>query len=200
MPRGSIATRLAGRRTLRVSNVFMLRIFEKILIRQIKKGDEQAFAHFYNTYKAKIYGFIYFKVSDEEKACDLTDEAFTRAFRYLKDDETHEIENFQALLYKTARNLVIDFYRARKQNVSLDAISEIASKEDVSKKIDDKLDIEKVAKAVKQLPEDYKEIIILRFIDGLSFNEISHSTGKSLGSCRMLAHRGIKKIKKIINK
>jgi len=200
LPRGSIATRLAGRRTLRVSNVFMLRIFEKILIRQIKKGDEQAFAHFYNTYKAKIYGFIYFKVSDEEKACDLTDEAFTRAFRYLKDDETHEIENFQALLYKTARNLVIDFYRARKQNVSLDAISEIASKEDVSKKIDDKLDIEKVAKAVKQLPEDYKEIIILRFIDGLSFNEISHSTGKSLGSCRMLAHRGIKKIKKIINK
>ncbi|MCD6442248.1 RNA polymerase sigma factor [bacterium] len=177
----------------------MLRIFEKILIRQIKKGDEQAFAHFYNTYKAKIYGFIYFKVSDEEKACDLTDEAFTRAFRYLKDDEAHEIENFQALLYKTARNLVIDFYRARKQNVSLDAISEIASKEDVSKKIDDKLDIEKVAKAVKQLPEDYREIIILRFIDGLSFNKISHSTGKSLGSCRMLAHRGIKKVKEIIN-
>ena len=179
----------------------MLKIFEKILIQQIKKGDEQAFAQFYNTYQGRIYRFVYFKVSDEEKAQDLTNEVFMKAFNYLKDDEAHEIENFQAFIFKTARNLVIDFYRTRKQNISLDAISEIASKkEDVSQKIDDKLDIEKVAKAIKQLPNDYREIIILRFVDGLSFEEISHSVGKSLGSCRMLAHRGIKKIKEIIDK
>jgi len=176
----------------------MFRIFERVLVQQIKKGDEQAFAQFYNAYKAKIYAFIYFKVSDQEKAHELTNEVFMKAFRYLKNNESHKIENFQALLYKIARNLVIDFYRTRRQNVSLEAVSEIVSKEDVSKRIDDKLNIEKVAKAVKQLPEDYREIIILRFIDGLSFSEISHSTGKSLGSCRMLVYRGIKKIKNII--
>lgn len=178
----------------------MFKIFEKILIHQIKKGDEQAFAQFYNTYQGRIYRFVYFKVSNEEKAQDLTNEVFMKAFNYLKDDEAHEIENFQAFIFKTARNLVIDFYRTRKQDVSLDAISEIVSKEDVSKRVDDKLDIEKVAKAIKQLPSDYREIIILRFVDGLSFEEISHSVGKSLGSCRMLAHRGIKKIKEIIDK
>jgi len=178
----------------------MLKIFEKILIQQIKKGDEQAFAQFYNTYQGKIYRFVYFKVSNEEKAQDLTNEVFMKAFNYIKDDDAHEIDNFQAFIFKTAHNLVIDFYRTRKQNVSLDAISEIASKEDISQKIDDKLDVEKVAKAIKQLPDDYREIIILRFVDGLSFNEISHSTGKSLGSCRMLAHRGIKKIKEITEK
>jgi len=178
----------------------MFKIFEKILIQQIKKGDEQAFAQFYNTYQGKIYRFVYFKVSDEEKAQDLTDEVFMKAFQYLKDDEAKEIENFQAFVFKTARNLVIDFYRTRKHDVSLDAISEIASKEDISQKIDDKLDVEKIAKAIKQLSDDYREVIILRFVDGLSFEEISQSTGKSLGNCRMLAHRGIQKIKDIINK
>jgi len=177
----------------------MLRIFEKILIQQIKKGDEQAFAQFYNTYKTKIYSFIYFKVSSKEKADDLVNDTFLKVYRYLQNDDK-EVENFQALLYKTARNLVIDFYRTRKQNVSLDAISEIASKEDINQKVDNKLDVEKIAKAIQQLSDDYREIVILRFIDGLNFNEISHSTGKSLGSCRMLAHRGIKKIKEIIDK
>jgi RNA polymerase sigma-70 factor (ECF subfamily) len=176
----------------------MLRIFEKILINQIKKGDEQAFAQFYDTYKDKIYSFIYFKVPGKEKADDLVNDTFLKVYRYLKDG--HDIDNFQAFLYKTARNSVIDFYRTQQQNVSLDSISEIFFKEDVSNKVDDKLEGEKITAAIKQLPDNYQEIIILRFIDGLSFEEISQSTGKSLGNCRMLAHRGIKKLKEIIDK
>lgn len=174
----------------------MLKILEKILIQQIKRGDEQAFTQFYNTYKDKIYSFIYFKVSSKEKADDLVNDVFLKVYRYLK--EGNDIDNFQAFLYKTARNSIIDFYRTRQQNVSLDSISEIASREDISAKIDNKLGVEKIATAIKQLSNDCQEIIVLRFIDGLSFEEISQSTGKSLGSCRMLAHRGIKKVKEMI--
>jgi RNA polymerase sigma-70 factor (ECF subfamily) len=177
----------------------MLRIFEKILINQIKKGDEQAFAQFYNTYQPKLYRFIYFKVSDQERAQELTDEVFMKVFYYLKDNQSDEVDNFQAFIFKTARNLVIDFYRTRKNDVSLEAVPEIAIPEDASKKIDEKLDMEKLVQALKSLPQNYKEIIILRFIDELSFEEISQSTGKSLGNCRMLAHRGIKKLKEIID-
>jgi len=178
----------------------MLRIFEKILINQIKKGDEQAFAQFYNHYSPKLYRFIYFNVSDEAKAQELTDEAFMKVFQYLKDKEASEVDNFQAFIFKTARNLVIDFYRTRKNDVSLEAIPEIASSEDPSKKVDQKLDTEKLARVIRQLPSNYKEVIVLRFVDGLSFEEISRSTGKSLGNCRMLAHRGIKKIKEMVEK
>lgn len=177
----------------------MLRIFEKILINQIKKGDEQAFAQFYNTYQPKLYRFIYFKVSDQERAQELTDEVFMKVFYYLKDNQSDEVDNFQAFIFKTARNLVIDFYRTRKNDVSLEAIPEIAFPEDASKKIDEKLDMEKLVQALNHLPQNYKEIIVLRFIDELSFEEISQSTGKSLGNCRMLAHRGIKKLKEIID-
>ncbi|MCF7907234.1 RNA polymerase sigma factor [Patescibacteria group bacterium] len=175
----------------------MLHIFEKILINQIKKGDEQAFAQFYNTYKDKIYSFIYFKVPGKEKADDLVNDTFLKVYRYLRDG--HDIDNFRAFLYKTARNSVIDFYRTHQKNISLDSISEIVSKEDVNEKIDNKLEVEKIATAIKQLSNDYQEVIILRFVDGLSFDEISQSTGKSLGNCRMLAHRGIKKVKEIID-
>ncbi len=174
----------------------MFKIFEKILIQQIKKGDEQAFAQFYNTYKTKIYSFIYFKVSSGEKAQDLTDEVFMKAFQYLKDDEAHEIENFQAFVFKTARNLVIDFYRTRKQNVSLDAISEIASKEDISKKIDDKLKIEIINKYLSTLKPEYIKVVKLHLFDELSFKEIAEITGDSEGSVRMRAHRGMVQLKK----
>ena len=176
----------------------MFKITEKILFHQIRNGDEQAFTIFYNKYRVKIYRFIYFKVSSEEKADDLTNDTFTKVFRYLRDGQ--EIENFQAFLYKTARNLVIDFYRTRKEEVSLENAKEIEADIDISKNLDTKLDIENIAKAVKKLPDNYKEIIILRFINNFSFDEISEATGKSHGSCRMLAHRGLKRLREILNK
>ena len=171
-------------------------ILEKILFHQIKNGDEQAFTIFYNMYRVKIYRFIYFKVSNKEKADDLVNDTFIKVFRYLRDGE--EIENFQAFLYKTARNLVIDFYRTRKQEISLENAKEIEADIDISKSLDTKLDIENVAKAVKELPDNYKEIITLRFINNFSFDEISEATGKSHGNCRMLAHRGLKKLREIL--
>src|SRR6056297_3032720 len=96
----------------------MLKLKEKILLNQIKRGDEHAFGELYDKYKDDIYRFVYFKVSSEEKAHDLVNEAFLKIYDYLKKGK--DIRNFRAFLYKIARNIVIDFYRTRKENISLD--------------------------------------------------------------------------------
>ena len=172
----------------------MFKITEKILFHQIRNGDEQAFAIFYNKYRVKIYRFIYFKVSSEEKADDLTNDTFTKVFRYLRDGQ--EIENFQAFLYKTARNLVIDFYRTRKEEVSLENAKEIEADIDSSKEVDDKMKIETINKYLSNLSPEYIKVVQLHFFDELSFKEIAEITGDSEGSVRMRAHRGMSKLKK----
>jgi len=176
----------------------MLKITEKILLHQVKNGNEHAFAHFYNTYKKDIYRFIYFKVSDEEKAQDLTDEAFLKIFNCLQDGE--EINNFRAFLYKIARNLTIDFYRTRHDRVSLEDVPEVVSDIDISEKVGLELDFQNITRVVKKLPDNYKEIITLKFINELSFDEISKITGKSPENCRMLTHRGLKKLRVLLKK
>lgn len=174
----------------------MFKITEKILFHQIRNGDEQAFTIFYNRYKTKIYRFIYFKVSNKEKADDLVNDTFIKVFRYLQDGQ--EIENFQAFLYKTARNLVIDFYRTRKEEVSLENAKEVKAEIDVSKEVDDKIKIETINKYLFGLSPEYIKVVKLHFFDELSFKEIAEITGDSEGSVRMRAHRGMVQLKKLL--
>jgi len=179
----------------------MLRIQEKILLHQVKRGNEQAFAEFYHNYQEKIYRFIYFRVSDEEKAQNLTNDAFMKVLDYLQNEK--DIGNFRAFLYQTARNLIIDFYRTRNHEalpINEFVEENIPAKEDMEKKVDIKLEIKRVKEAVKKLPDTYQEVVILRFVEGMSFKEIAQITGISEDNAKQRAHRGIKKIKKYIEK
>lgn len=175
----------------------MLRITEKILLHQIKKGDEQAFTSFYNTFRSDIYRFIYFKVSDEDRANDLTNEVFIKIFGYIKEGE--DIDNFRAFVFKTARNIVIDFYRTRKYEISIDQAPEIAADEETDTRVDEKIQVENVKKYLDKIKPEYAEAVKLRFFDELSFDEIAHVLDESEANVRMRAHRGIKQLRRVIN-
>lgn len=174
----------------------MLRITEKILLYQIKKGDEQAFTSFYNTFRSDIYRLIYFKVSDEERANDLTNEVFIKIFSYIKEGE--EIDNFRAFVFKTARNLVIDFYRTRKDDISLDRAPEVVDDTATDAHVDTKIQIQNVKKYLDTIKPEYAEAVKLRFFDELSFDEIAHILDESEANVRMRAHRGIKQLRKLL--
>lgn len=177
----------------------MLKIAEKILLHQIRRGNQHAFGRFYDTYRQNVYRFVYFKVSDQERAQDLTDEIFLKIFDYLKDGQ--EIKDFRAVIFRIARNLVIDHYRSKERaHLPLNEYAEqnLPDNTDLEKETDTKLKLNQLEEAVKKLPEHYQEIIVLRFIDGLSFKEISKLTDKTEENCRMISHRGLTKLKEII--
>jgi RNA polymerase sigma-70 factor (ECF subfamily) len=181
----------------------MFKVREKFILWRIQQGKIKAFEEIYDFYAPKIYKFIYFKVSLVEDAEDLTSQTFIKFLKYLNNKKI--INNLQALLYNIARNLVIDFYRQKKQ-VSLfdDKIKDqIVDKKNLIENLNSTLDlaieIKNIKKALKKLNNEDKEIIILRFINDLSIREISKIFGKSQINIRVSLHRALKKLKKIIN-
>ena len=92
---------------------------QRILINQLKAKDTEAFSQFYDSYVSKIYRFIFFKVSSEVEAQDLTSEVFLKTWQYLNSGE--EINDLNAWVYRLARNTVIDWYRRQnKQPLALE--------------------------------------------------------------------------------
>ncbi|MBU0545932.1 RNA polymerase sigma factor [Patescibacteria group bacterium] len=166
---------------------------------QVKK-DPEAFAKLYDQYVKRIYRFVFFKVSNHEEAEDITSEVFLKAWHYI--NENKEVNSFSGLLYRIARNCIIDFYRARS------AKPEFLNKESEELEIGDggrwyadvsnKVEAEKILIALKKLKQEYQEVITLRYVDELEISEIAEITGKGGVAVRVTLHRAIKKLKEII--
>lgn len=174
---------------------------EKILLFRIRTlGDKKAYGELYDNYTVSIYRFIFFKVSSVEEAEDLTSETFLKTWNYLIDQEkASKIDAFRPFIYKVARNLVIDYYRQRVEEVSLEGnqIDKTDESKDIRLKVELDKQLEDIEKGLRQLKEEYREVIILKYIEDLNTSEIAEIIGKSKNTTRVLAHRAIKALKEI---
>jgi len=175
---------------------------EKYLLFRAKNKDPEAFAEVYDIYIDRIYRFVFFKINRTEEAQDITSEVFLKTWQYIIDGK--EIKNLNALFYKIARNLVIDHYRkASQKDVSLEGLktSETEIKdllEDQINKIEKKIEIDKIEEKLMGLKDDYREIIILRYIEGLSIKEISEIVAKKKGAVRVILYRALNALKELM--
>jgi RNA polymerase sigma-70 factor (ECF subfamily) len=98
-----------------------------------------------------------------------------------------------------SRNLVIDFYRAHKEKGSLDDEYEATNQEPGPEQLTEtKLEHRELIKTITRLPEEYRQVIIMRFIDDSSYEEIAAALKKSQGAIRVTLHRALKKIRAIM--
>ncbi len=166
----------------------------------MNKGIENEFLEFYDKSAADILRHIYFRVSDEALAEDLTSETFMKAWRYI--GEGGRIDNIKSFIYKVANNLVIDYYRSKKPSLALDeAIALPDHKQNgIHAAIDADIEMEVVRRNLSSIPKTYRDVIILRFIDELDIKEIKTLTGKSSSNIYVLIHRGLKMLKTRIDK
>lgn len=175
---------------------------EKDILKKIKKGDKEAFGELYDFYAPKIYRFVRLKVDSQETAQDLTSEAFLKIWQHIQDQRKIR-ERFQSLLYKIARNLVIDFYRARSVREILiednfEEFSKIEADNDSSKLVIRKEELKEARMALAQIHPSYQDVIVWHFIDELSITEISEILDKNEGTVRVLIHRAVKSLKKVM--
>lgn len=181
----------------------MSSINEKLLLYQAQvKHDPEAFAKLYDEYVKRIYRFVYFKVSSHEEAEDITSEVFLKAWNYV--NEKKEVSSFGGLLYRIARNCVIDFYRAR----SAKPETVMVDRENIEIEIGDggkwyadistKVDAQKILNALKKLKQEYQEVITLRYVDELEMDEIAVIIGKGRIAVRVTLHRALKKLKEML--
>lgn len=160
---------------------------------------EEAFMKAYDTTGDKLYKHIYFRVSDKELAEDILQQTYFKAWRHLSENQ-RDFSHLRALFYKIAENLIIDHYRQKhKATVSTEDILELASDEDQLAKTDSIIQNEKVLAALEDLGEETKQIMLLKYTEGLSSKEISTITGKSVVNINVIVHRALKQLKANLN-
>ena len=151
---------------------------EKLLLYQIRiKKDPEAFAKIYDLYARRIYRFVYFKVSSEEEAQDITADAFLKAWQYLLDEKGREVKHLNALLYSIARNRVIDHYRSRAARETVPLIEEaeelISDDRLEQEKAEARIDTQFLEKHLRLLKDEYREVLVMKFLDEMDNAEIS---------------------------
>lgn len=176
------------------------KLSEKILLYKLRvRQDPDAYAALYDKYVRQIYRFVYFKVSNHEEAEDITSEVFLKTWHYIQ--ERKEVQSFSGLLYRIARNCVIDLYRAKsiKRETPLNEEIERGDGGAWYRALEITAESERVLGALKKLKQEYREIITLRYVDELELAEISAIMEKGPVAVRVTLHRAIKKIKQILD-
>ncbi len=170
------------------------------LLRLATEGDKQAFGALYERYLDDIYRYVYFRVGDEREAEDITANAFLRTWEHLPrlSRRNASIGSFRNWIYRVAKNLVIDHYRAKK---TVPLPEDCYDGEDLVKNIaEQNRQTRQVASALAALKPDYQQILILRFINQLSHKACAEIMGRNTGQTRVLQHRALKKLREIIKK
>lgn len=168
---------------------------EQKLIRFSQNGDRDAFASLYETHLDQIYRYIYFRVNERELAEDLTSVVFLKVWEHLGSFKSGNIP-FLGWVYRIAHNTVIDYYRTRKSTVPIDDVH--PRQLSLSDGVDDKLDMEilsrQLMQALEAVTSTQREVLILRFIWGLTTTEIADTLKKGRGAIRALQMRGLKRM------
>ena|SRR5579884_834426 len=170
----------------------------KKLIDKAKNGDKDAYGQLYSEFYLPVFRYIYFRINQKEEAEDLTQTVFLKAYTSIERYQSRSVDPL-AYFYTIARNVVIDYYR-RKKELSLEsnlgqAMEIPDKKENIEATFIQKENAEKVQQAISKLPLDQKEVIILKFINDLNNAEIARLLGKNEATIRQIQHRALKALK-----
>jgi len=171
---------------------------EDIAQRAVQR-DPDAFAQIYDEHVDVVYRSIYYKVGDPSVAEDLTAEVFAKAWERIDRFQWRNVP-VQHWLLRIARNMVIDHYRSRKRITSpLDELGDTPS-DDPSPEESVARDIEvaSLGLALGHLPDEQRDVLILRFVEGYSHKDVAGVLGKSVEAVRQIQVRALRALHNLI--
>jgi len=177
---------------------------DKQTLNRLKNKDKEVFIRVYDDFAGDIYRFVYFKVGHVEEAKDLTSMVFLKTWNHIQNNSLTSSSTLRALLYKIARTSIVDYYRetGSKLEVSLDDednhLEILDETHDLEGDVDRNADLLRIKSKLPLLKEEYREIIVLKFVNDLEIDEISEVTGKTKGNVRVLLHRSLSALKDLL--
>ena len=161
------------------------------------EDNEQLFRKAFEKHADELFRHASMRLPDRDRALNLTQECFLRAWGYVQRGE--EIREMRPFLFRTLRHLIIDEYRGRKKKTfSLEALKEDGF--DPSFTGDSHIlaesDTRVITKAMHELPDNYREVLFLRYIDELPVKEVAELVGESENAISVRIHRGLKILRK----
>lgn len=177
-------------------------------IKQVLKGDQNAFADIVSLYQHKLYQVCYRMLSNKQEAEDIAQEAFVRAYMNLHTFD--QKRKFSTWLYRIATNLCIDRIRKKKPDYYLDAevagtegldlYSQVAAEDQLPEETLVQMELqERIQYEIGRLPDKYRSVIVLKYIEELSLQEISDILDMPLGTVKTRIHRGREALRKQLN-
>jgi RNA polymerase sigma-70 factor (ECF subfamily) len=173
------------------------------LVEKAAFGDKEAFGEIYQRYLDPIYRYIFFRVGVVEDAEDLTESVFIKVWEALPGYRSIGLP-LSSWLFRIAHNIVVDFHRKKGNGtISLEdrdewydpgqaeqgPLSQVIANENISR----------LSKAISMLSEEQQQVIVLRFLEGMSHKEIGRIIGKHDGACRMIQLRAIDTLTRLLS-
>ena len=182
------------------------RICEATLIKNYISGSEKALELLINHHKLRIFNFINSKVNDRETAEDLFQDTFIKVIKTLKNGKYNEEGKFLPWVMRIAHNLVIDYFRKEKRiptvenNDDYDVFQFISNHDvNVENTIIQEQIMQDLQKLIYELPEDQKEVLIMRLYRDMSFKEIAENTHVSINTALGRMRYAIINLRKLIS-
>jgi RNA polymerase sigma-70 factor (ECF subfamily) len=165
---------------------------EARLVARAAKGDREAFGRLYESYLDAIYRYLYHRVSVKEDAEDLTELVFLKAWENLEGYRPQGV-GFKAWLYRIAHNALIDHYRARKDQTTLDERDAVEdARNDIEEGLIAQENMDRLTRAIVHLEPEDQHVLVLRFIEGMKPKEVAVILNRSEGAVRVKQHRALK--------
>ena len=184
-----------------------IQIPDALLVQDYVAGNEEALATLIKRHESKIYGFIYSKISDRDISDDIFQDTFIKVIKTLKSNSYNEEGKFLPWVMRIAHNLIIDYFRKNKKMPLHRETEEFSI---FSIMTDDTLTIENqlianqveldIRKLIEELPDDQKEVLIMRMYKDMSFKEISEITGVSINTSLGRMRYALMNLRKVIDK
>ena len=175
---------------------------EDYLVQQAIKRDRAAFTALYERCVDRVYRHVYYRVSSHADAEDITQEAFVKAWQSI-DKYKRTGAPFVTWIITIAGNLVIDHYRRQQKVVVTDEIYEVKPAEQVqdpSREAEVNFDNAIIKEAVLKLKGDKQRVILMHFIDGLTYEEIAGALNKSEGAIRVIQYRALGELRSLLER
>jgi RNA polymerase sigma-70 factor, ECF subfamily len=197
--RGTLLRAVAARRAARdplSPSPTVIEVDESALIRQAREGSREAFGMLYERHRATIARYVAARIRDASDSEDLTEAIFESAWRAMGRYREQGVP-FLAWLYRLAHNRVVDHYRALRPTVTL--IPEVhESIEDTGAPLDLNIDSADLLRALHALTADQRDVIVLRFIQGMSGREVAQAMDKREDAIRALQFRALATLRRIL--
>lgn len=171
------------------------------IVRLAQKGDRNAFISLHEKYWQTIHNYFLYRLDDLQVVDDLTSEVFVRMVEKIelyKDTRSP----FIAWLYTIARNILIDFHRVNNRLQNQEPLNDeiMSNQEDPGTAAENNLMIDCLKIALTHLTDEQKQMIIGKFIEGRTNQEMAHILNKTHGAIKSLQHRALASLRKAIEK
>lgn len=167
---------------------------ENKLIRDLKKGKEEAYYDLINLYGNKLLKSTYLIIKDEKEAEDIVQETFIRVFKYIKNFNSKS--SLYTWIYRITHNVTMDFLKSSIPTIPYEDYFE--SKEDIEETILLNLEMENIRSGLDNLSLIYKQVLVLFYFDDLSIKEISEVLDEKEGTIKSRLSRGRSELRRFL--